>query len=77
MALLAVFMVVAFGAFFASFHGLFFEGDSWRFSDTATLRRLYPDSFWAIAAAALAALVAAQAAVVALALRRGRRSDRA
>lgn len=71
-AAVGLFALVAFDAFFGAFHGLFFEGDSWRFADTATLRRLYPDAFWAIASAATVVLVAAQAAGLALAGRRPR-----
>lgn len=63
-AAVGLFALVAFDAFFAAFHGLFFEGDSWRFADTATLRRLYPDAFWAIASAATVVLVLVQAGAV-------------
>lgn len=67
-AVAGLFALVAFDAFFTAFHGVFFEGDSWRFADTATLRRLYPDAFWAIASAAMVALVVVQAgAAIALA----------
>ncbi len=35
-----------FWAFFAGFHGLFFEGNSWLFYYSDTLIRLYPLKFW-------------------------------
>ncbi|MGA7191988.1 MAG: TIGR01906 family membrane protein [Anaerolineales bacterium] len=35
-----------FWSFFAGFHGLFFEGNSWLFPDSDTLIRLYPLQFW-------------------------------
>ena len=44
--------------FFAAFHGLFFEGDSWLFLYSDTLIRLFPIRFWqdAILLAAVIAL---------------------
>ena len=59
-------MAVAFDAFFNAFHGVFFEGDSWRFDERFTLRQLYPDRFWSVAGATLAALVLLQAAIALL-----------
>ena len=32
--------------FMTGFHTIFFKGTSWRFADTETLRRLFPDLFW-------------------------------
>lgn len=61
MAATAVLMAVGFESFFDGFHGIFFEGDSWRFKDFFTLRRIYPDAFWGIAAAFFAILTLAQA----------------
>jgi len=58
---IGLFAVLAFDAFFTAFHGVFFEGDTWRFDDQATLRRLYPDAFWGFASAAMGLLVSAQA----------------
>ncbi len=37
---------VSFWQFFAAFHALFFEGDSWLFAHSDTLIRLYPIRFW-------------------------------
>ena len=46
-AVLAVpFILLGFDRFFTRFHELFFEGDSWRFSTTDTLIRIYPERFW-------------------------------
>lgn len=69
MAVLGLFMAVAFETFFDGFHGIFFAGDSWRFADTDTLRQLYPDAFWGIAGATVAVLVLAQAVALALVAR--------
>ncbi len=68
----ALFMLVDFDAFFTAFHGIFFEGDSWRFPSTDTLRLLYPYAFWGIAGGALALLTIGQALLLA-ALARARR----
>jgi integral membrane protein (TIGR01906 family) len=48
-------------AFLTGFHAIFFEGDSWRFADGDTLRRLYPDRFWSETAIVLGLATAAQA----------------
>ena len=69
-AILALVMFADFDYFFESFHGVFFDGDSWRFADGDTLLGLYPDSFWVLAAGATAALVIFQALAVLLAARR-------
>lgn len=63
MALLLLVSAVAFEPFFDAFHGIFFEGDSWKFKDFYTLRRIYPDAFWSIATVMMALLVLAQALV--------------
>jgi integral membrane protein (TIGR01906 family) len=48
LAILAVllFAALSFNAFFTSFHGIFFEGDSWLFLYSDTLIRLFPLRFW-------------------------------
>jgi uncharacterized membrane protein len=51
-------------SFLGGFHRVFFSGDSWRFADTETLRRLFPDAFWSDSALVLGGLVAGQAAVL-------------
>lgn len=68
-AALGLLMLVSFDAFFEGFHGVFFEGDSWRFGPEDTLRSLYPDAFWGVAGATAAALVLAQALALAGVLR--------
>jgi integral membrane protein (TIGR01906 family) len=61
MAALFLASLVAFEPLFDGFHALFFEGDSWKFKDFYTLRRIYPDAFWVNATIALIGLVLAQA----------------
>jgi integral membrane protein (TIGR01906 family) len=39
-------MAVSWNTFFVDFHRLFFADDTWRFDDSTTLRRLYPDRLW-------------------------------
>ena len=51
-------------AFLTGFHAIFFEGDSWRFRDDDTLRRLYPDRFWSETATLLGLGAAAQAVAI-------------
>lgn len=66
-ALVGAVAVLSWESFSTPFHGLLFEGESWRFADTDTLRRLYPDRFWIDTAVALGLLAVAQAlALVAL-----------
>lgn len=74
LALAALFLLTAFDATFTAFHGLFFEGDSWRFGSDDTLRLLYPDAFWGIAGTALALLTIAQAVALAAVARKRRLS---
>lgn len=70
----ALFMLTDFDAFFTAFHGIFFEGDSWRFPSTDTLRRIYPDAFWVAAGGALALLTIGQALLLAVLARKRRLS---
>lgn len=56
-----VYALVAPVSFLGGFHRVFFRGDSWRFADEETLRRLFPDAFWSDTAIVLGALVALQA----------------
>lgn len=69
-AALGLYMLADFDAFFTSFHGVFFEGDSWRFASDDTLLSLYPDQFWGFAAGAAAVLILLQAVGALLASRR-------
>lgn len=43
---LVVSVAVSFNTFFVQFHAIFFEGDSWLFSYSDTLIRLFPERFW-------------------------------
>lgn len=64
-ALLAVpTILLGFDGFFLRFHEVFFSGDSWRFSTTDTLLRLYPEVFWQDTAQVAAGIVVLQAAAV-------------
>jgi integral membrane protein (TIGR01906 family) len=65
-AAIGVFMLVGWDRFFVDFHGLLFEGDSWRFSHTDTLLRLYPDEFWMGVAAWISGLTVLLAVAVAV-----------
>ena len=60
-------ILLGFDGFFLRFHEIFFSGNSWRFSNTDTLLRIYPEVFWQDTAQLAAALVVAQAIAVALA----------
>lgn len=50
--------------FLTGFHTIFFEGSSWRFAETDTLRRLFPDRFWSDTALILGVGAALQAAAI-------------
>lgn len=58
-------LVLGFDGFFVRFHELFFAADSWRFSQTDTLLRLYPEVFWRHTAQLIAAITVAQAGLLA------------
>ena len=62
-------ILLGFDGFFLRFHEVFFSGDTWRFSDTDTLLRIYPETFWQDTAKLAAAIVVAQAVVLGLAAR--------
>jgi hypothetical protein len=59
-----IYLAVAPVSFLGGFHRVFFSGDSWRFADAETLRRLFPDQFWSETALVLGGLVAVQAVVL-------------
>jgi integral membrane protein (TIGR01906 family) len=61
-AVVGVLAVVYWPAFSTPFHLAFFGESSWRFDDTDTLRRLYPDRFWIDTAVVLGVLAVVQAA---------------
>lgn len=62
-------ILLGFDGFFLRFHELFFAGDTWRFSTTDTLLRLYPELFWQHTAQLASAIAVVQAVVVALVAR--------
>ena len=72
-ALVGFVVLIDFEGFFGAFHGVFFEGDSWRFDDNDTLLQLYPETFWIVASAVIVALTLLQAGALALLRRRSSR----
>lgn len=58
-------IVLGFDAFFTRFHEMFFEGNSWRFSNRDTLIRVYPEQLWIDVSRIAAALTVFQAVVLA------------
>ena len=63
--LLVPVILLGFDGFFTRFHEMFFEGDSWRFSSTDTLIRIYPERFWEDVSQLVAAITVGQALVLA------------
>lgn len=61
-----------FWQFFSGFHGLFFSGDSWLFSYSDTLIRLYPIRFWQDSVIYIGAFTAIGGAALALGLQEPR-----
>jgi integral membrane protein (TIGR01906 family) len=59
-------ILLGFDGFFTRFHEVFFEGDSWRFNDTDTLIRLYPERLWEDVSRLAAVITVAQAVALAL-----------
>jgi hypothetical protein len=72
-AFVGVYVAVNPVSFLGGFHRFFFSGDSWRFAETETLRRVFPDSFWIDTAVVLGALVGLQAMLLLGATRYNRR----
>ena len=68
--LIGLAMALDFDAVFATFHGVFFAGDSWRFSADSTLLQLYPEIFWTNAGLTAAGLVLLQSVGLGLGARR-------
>ena len=58
-------ILLGFDRFFTRFHEVFFEGESWRFSNTDTLIRLYPERFWEDVSQLATVLTVAQALLLA------------
>jgi integral membrane protein (TIGR01906 family) len=63
-ALVGVLLAIDEDWFLTGFHSIFFEGSTWRFAETETLRRLFPDRFWHDTALILGAGAAVQALLV-------------
>jgi integral membrane protein (TIGR01906 family) len=63
-AAVGVLAATSYSSFEEPFHWLFFEGETWRFEETDTLRRLYPDRFWLDTAVVIGVLTVLQAALV-------------
>jgi uncharacterized membrane protein len=60
-AFVGIYLAVSPVSFLGGFHRFFFSGDSWRFAETDTLRRLFPDRFWTDFSIALGVIVGVQA----------------
>lgn len=59
-------ILLGFDDFFLGFHTIFFDGDTWRFSATDTLLRVYPERFWRHTAEIASALAVGQAILLAI-----------
>lgn len=57
-------VIVSYHTFESGFHGLFFIGESWRFAESDTLRKVYPDRFWTETAVVLGAAAVTQATLL-------------
>lgn len=57
------YMVLSWGEFFTTFHRIFFEGESWIFSYSDTLIRLFPVRFWMDVATVIVGLLLVEAIV--------------
>jgi len=68
-AVVGVVAATSYGSFETPFHWLFFEGETWRFEETDTLRRLYPDRFWLDTAVVIGVLCMLQAILLFVAAR--------
>jgi integral membrane protein (TIGR01906 family) len=62
--IIGLFSLVAFDAFFVTFHRIFFEGDTWLFNYTDSLIQFYPVEFWMTAAYGIAIFVLLSAVLV-------------
>lgn len=63
---LVVLVLANWDYFFTGFHQIFFEGDSWKFSTSDTLIRLFPEQFWFDAALTIGFLTVFSASVLML-----------
>lgn len=57
-------MALNWGAFFTTFHRLFFEGDTWTFPYSDTLIRLFPMRFWMDVAITIVGLLVVEIVVI-------------
>ena len=62
--LLVPVILLGFDGFFTRFHEMFFEGDTWLFSSTDTLIRIYPERFWEDVSVLAAVITVGQALVL-------------
>ncbi len=61
---IAIVAATSYSSFETPFHTIFFDGETWRFAETDTLRRLYPDRFWLDTAIVIGGLAVLQALVL-------------
>jgi integral membrane protein (TIGR01906 family) len=61
---LVILVLTGFDSFFVTFHRMFFSGDTWLFSYTDTLIRMYPVQFWFDAATIIGVMTIIGATVV-------------
>jgi integral membrane protein (TIGR01906 family) len=59
-------ILLGFDDFFTRFHEIFFSGDSWQFSSSDTLIRIYPERFWIDVSRFTAGIAVGQAVVLAV-----------
>lgn len=57
-------ILLGFDSFFTRFHEVLFDADTWRFSTTDTLLRLYPEVFWQHTSQLAAAFTVGQALIL-------------
>ena len=67
LAVLVFFVLTGFNTFFTDFHRVFFTGDTWEFSFSDTLIRLYPPQFWFDAATVIGVTTIVEAIVLGIA----------
>ena len=67
LAVLVFFVLTGFNTFFTDFHRVFFTGDTWEFSFSDTLIRLYPPQFWFDAATVIGVTTIIEAIVLGVA----------
>lgn len=68
-----IFMLLGWGAFFNTFHRVFFEGDSWIFPTSDTLIRLFPMRFWMDIAVTLVGMLVVESLIIGVLVQLGER----